>query len=141
MDEHRQTPATAEELAAAFLEAGTGGPALAAHDAHDAHDEHDEHPHGEDGLSRSVRSFEHGGHEVRIETTYRITIDGQPLPGHVEVLPDGTVHYHRFPQYAPHSAVEVVKAVIDTLWDKPEVADELAHDGPREGTHEHENRQ
>lgn len=128
MDEHRQT---AEELAAAFLESGTGGPALPAH--------HD-HPGGEDGLSRSVRSFEHGGHQVRIETTYRITIDGRPLPGHVEVLPDGTVHYHRFPQYAPHSAVEVVKAVIDTLWNKPEVPDELAHDGPPATPHEHESR-
>ncbi len=134
MDEHRQAPATAEELAATFLEGGAGGPALAGH--HEGHD----HPHGEDGLSRSVRTFEHGGHQVRIETTYRITIDGEPLPGHVEVLPDGNVHYHRFPQYAPHSAVEVVKAVIDTLWDKPEVADELADDAPSEGTHEHENR-
>ena len=131
MDEHRQTPASAEELAAAFLEGGTGGPALAGHH---------EHPDGEDGVSRSVRTFEHGGHQVRVETTYRITIDGQPLPGHVEVLPDGTVHYHRFPQYAPHSAVEVVKAVIDTLWDKPEVADELADDEAPGRTHEHENR-
>ena len=128
MDEHRQT---ADELAATFLESGTGGPPLAA-----AH----EHPGGEDGLSRSVRTFEHGGHQVRIETTYRITIDGQPLPGHMEVLPDGTVHYHRFPQYAPHSAVEVVKAVIDTLWDKPEVPDELADDAPPAGPHEHEHR-
>ncbi len=131
MDEHRQPPASAEELAAAFLGSGTETPAQAAQ-----HEHHD----GEDGLSRSVRSFEHGGHQVRIETTYRITIDGQPLPGHLEVLPDGTVHYHRFPQYAPHSAVEVVKAVIDTLWDKPEVADELADDEPPAEPHEHEHR-
>ena len=33
-----------------------------------------------------------------------------------------------------------MKAVIDTLWDKPEVTDELADDGPPAGTHEHENR-
>jgi len=128
MDEHRQT---AEELAAAFLDSGTGGTPLAA-----PH----EHPGGDDGISHSVRSFEHGGHQVRIETTYRITIDERPLPGHVEVLPDGTVHYHRFPQYAPHSAVEVVKAVIDTLWDKPEVPDELGDDGPSAPGHEHEDR-
>src|SRR5512139_1012044 len=81
--------------------------------------------HGEDGTSTSVREVEHRGHHVRIETTYRITIDGQPLPGHVEVLPSGRVHYHRFPQYAPQSAVDVVKTVIDTIWDKPEVPDEL----------------
>jgi hypothetical protein len=124
MDEHRPT---GEQLAEAFLEGDPGGPRLAA-----GH----EHPAEEDGLSSSVRTFEHAGHEVRIETTYRITIDGRPLPGHVEVLPDGSVHYHRFPQYAPPSAVAVVKTVIDTLWDKPEVADELAEVGPAEHGHD-----
>ncbi|MFL6130280.1 MAG: hypothetical protein ACJ73E_14600 [Mycobacteriales bacterium] len=89
------------------------------------------HDHGAgDGTSTSVREFEHRGHRARIETTYRITIDGQPLVGHVEVLPSGQVHYHRFPQYAPPSAVDVVKAVIDTLWEKPPVRDELAEDRP-----------
>jgi hypothetical protein len=81
--------------------------------------------HGADGTSTSVRELSHRGHHVRIETTYHITIDGQPLQGHVEVLPSGRVHYHRFPQYAPQSAVDVVKTVIDTIWDKPEVPDEL----------------
>jgi hypothetical protein len=89
------------------------------------------HDHGPgNGTSTSVREFEHRGHRARIETTYRITIDGEPLVGHVEVLPSGEVHYHRFPQYAPDSAVDVVKAVIDTLWEKPPVRDELADDGP-----------
>jgi len=84
------------------------------------------HDHGSaDGTSTSVREFEYRGHRARIETSYRITIDGEPLRGHVEVLPSGAVHYHRFPQYAPASAVDVVEAVIDTLWDKPPVEDEL----------------
>jgi hypothetical protein len=95
------------------------------------------HEHGTaDGGSTSVREFDHRGHRARIETTYRITIDGQPLLGHVEVLPDGAVHYHPFPQYAPRSAVDVVKAVIDTVWDKPPVPDELADGDPSE--HEHD---
>jgi hypothetical protein len=81
------------------------------------------------GESTSVRELAHGGHQIRIETTYRITIDGRPLHGHVEVLPSGAVHYHRFPQYAPQSALDVVKTIIDTIWDKPEVPDELG-DGP-----------
>jgi hypothetical protein len=105
----------------------------------------DEQPHDhmpEDGTSMSVREFDYRGHRARIETTYRITIDGDPLPGHVEVLPSGQVHYHRFPQYAPNSAVDVVKAIIDTLWDKPPVRDELASDGgpgPAEpGQHGHD---
>jgi hypothetical protein len=90
------------------------------------------HDHGPgNGTSTSVREFEYQRHRARIETTYRITIDGDPLVGHVEVLPSGQVHYHRFPQYAPSSAVDLVKAVIDTLWEKPPVRDELAaNDGP-----------
>jgi hypothetical protein len=114
-----QYEGSAEDLARYFL----SGDGLRDHEVQ-AHD------HGSgDGTSTSVREFEHRGHRARIETTYRITIDGEPLVGHVEVLPSGQVHYHRFPQYAPSSAVDVVKAVIDTLWEKPAVRDELA-DGP-----------
>jgi hypothetical protein len=100
------------------------------------------HDHGAlDGVSSSVREFEYRYHQVRIETTYRITIDGEPLRGHVEVLPSGAVHYHPFPQYATASAVDVVKTVIDTVWEKPPVPDELAatDDGspsPSSGTHD-----
>src|SRR5919205_1717945 len=100
---------SAEDLQAYFL-SGQGLDAVQARPH--------QHPTTEGG-STSVREFAYRGHEARIETTYRITIDGRPLLGHVEVLPDGAVHYHPFPQYAPSSAVEVVKAVIDTLWDKP----------------------
>ncbi len=89
------------------------------------------HHHGpDDGSSTSVRELEYRGHRARIETTYRITIDDRPLRGHVEVLPSGAVHYHRFPQYAPASAVDVVQAVIDTLWDRPRVEDELGAMAP-----------
>jgi hypothetical protein len=100
------------------------------------------HDHGTlDGVSSSVREFDYRSRQVRIETTYRITIDGEPLRGHVEVLPSGAVHYHPFPQYAPASAVDVVKTVIDTVWDKPPVPDELVptDDGspsPSTGTHD-----
>jgi hypothetical protein len=116
-----QYEGSAEDLAQYFLSgAGLRDVEVQAHD------------HGSgDGTSTSVREFEHRGHRARIETTYRITIDGEPLVGHVEVLPSGQVHYHRFPQYAPNSAVDVVKAVIDTLWEKPPVRDELADDGPK----------
>jgi hypothetical protein len=117
---------TPESLAAYFL----SGEGFAGHDAGG-------HAHGDDGTSVSVREFEHDGHEVRIETTYRISIDGRPLPGHVEVLPSGAVHYHRFPQYAPSSAVDIVKTVIDTLWEKPDVPDELG-EPPDDGTGGHE---
>jgi hypothetical protein len=126
MDEQYED--SAEGLARYFLSGeGLRGVEVQAHD-------HE----GVEGTSTSVREFEHRGHQARIETTYRITIDGAPLVGHVEVLPSGQVHYHRFPQYAPNSAVDVVKAVIDTLWEKPPVPDELAESEPAEpGQHHH----
>jgi hypothetical protein len=50
------------------------------------------HQHADaEGASMSVREFEYRGHQASIETTYRITIDGRPLLGHLEVLPDGSV--------------------------------------------------
>src|SRR3954462_9235001 len=97
-------------------------------------------PASPEGASMSVREFAYRGHQARIETTYRITIDGRPLLGHVEVLPDGAVHYHPFPQYAPSSAVEVVKAVIDTVWAGPRVADgrgDEPGDEPEPPAHQH----
>jgi hypothetical protein len=121
--------ASVEALAASFR----AGPGLAG----DAAPDHGHGGHGGD-TSTSVRPFEHRGHRVNIETTYRVTIDGEPLRGHLEVLPSGAVHYHVFPQYAPQSAVDVVKTVIDTVWDKPTVADELAGiDEPAPGEPHH----
>ncbi|WP_018504188.1 hypothetical protein [Parafrankia discariae] len=128
MDE--QGAGSAEDLAAYFL-SGEG-----LRDVGEPPHDHGSGP--GDGTSTSTREFDYQGHQVRIETTYRITIDGRPLAGHVEVLPSGAVHYHRFPQYAPSSAVDVVKTVIDTLWEKPPVRDELADtDGPGQPNHEH----
>jgi hypothetical protein len=127
MDGQDEGSVEAEALAAAFLSGeGLAGGGAAAHDHG-----------GGPGESASVREFEHGGHHVCIETTYRITIDGEPLHGHVEVLPSGAVHYHGFPQYAPRSAVDVVKTVIDTIWDRPAVPDELAGEAPPDHGHDH----
>ena len=123
----------ADEVAERFLAGVEGYDASVAEDGgHAGHGGHGV----EAGTSTSVREIEHKGHDVRIETTYRITIDGRPLQGHVEVLPSGAVHYHRFPQYAPQSALDVVRTVIDTLWDRPEVPDELA-----EGEHDEHDEQ
>ena len=66
----------------------------------------------------SVRTFEHQGRQVSIETRYRIVIDGVEFPDPVEVGLDGTVHYHGLPQYAPLSAVDLVKSIIDRATDE-----------------------
>ncbi|GAA1653091.1 hypothetical protein ACFQY4_21335 [Catellatospora bangladeshensis] len=83
------------------------------------------HAHGTDGVSTSVRSTVHKGHEIRIETTYKITIDGKPLEGGLEVLDNGAVHYHGLPQYALPSAIDMCKRVLDYFGTEPPAVDQL----------------
>ncbi len=107
---------------AASLRAGDWGlpdPSVHGHGGH----------HGEGGPAAggltSVRTAHHKGHEIRIETTYNVTIDGRKLDTGLEVLDNGTVHYHGLPQYAVPSAVELVKRIIDYFGTEPPADDEL----------------
>jgi len=114
---------------------GTGG-GMHDHGTHDhgTHDhgthDHSTHDHGaadgEPGVSTGVRTLHHGGHEVRIETRYRITVDGQPFTGHVEVLDDGRVHYHGLPNYAPASMTALMRFVLEHFGTELPEPDELA---------------
>jgi hypothetical protein len=61
----------------------------------------------------SVREVGYKGRRIRIETTYRITVDGEPVTGHVMVSNDGSVHYHAIPNQQFASAVDMVERVID----------------------------
>lgn len=81
--------------------------------------------HHEPGVTRTVRTATHRGREIKIETTYKVTIDGEPLKGMLEVLGDGRVHYHGLPQYALPSAVDMLRRVIDYFGFTPPVEDEL----------------
>jgi hypothetical protein len=95
-------------------------------EASGGHGEHGGHGgHQEPGVTQTVRIVNHRGREIRIETTYKVTIDGEPLKGMLEVLGDGRVHYHGLPQYALPSAVDMVRRVIDYFGSKPPVKDEL----------------
>jgi hypothetical protein len=94
--------------------------------AHPGHQPH-EHP----GVS--VREVQYRGHVIRVETSYRITVDGRPVTGHVIVGTDGRVHYHSIPNQQFESAVDMVKRIIDlTPPDRPR-ADEGHYDGSHEG--------
>ena len=66
-----------------------------------------------------VREFEYRGHTVRIVTRYDIMIDDQPWEQNLQVLQNGTVHYHGLPQANLSSAVDLIKAVIDTGFEAP----------------------
>lgn len=81
--------------------------------------------HHDPGVTKTVRTVTHRGREIRIETTYKVTIDGEPLKGMLEVLGDGRVHYHGLPQYALPSAVDMLRLVVDHFGFTPPVADEL----------------
>lgn len=86
---------------------------------------HDHSGHHEPGVTQTVRTATYRGHEIKIETTYRITIDGEPLKGMLEVLDDGRVHYHGLPQYALPSAMDMLRRVVDHFGSRTPVADEI----------------
>lgn len=70
------------------------------------HDMH-EHP------TESVREVSYKGHDIRIVTTYEISVDGAPVSGHLLVSNEGRIHYHAIPNQEFDSAVDVVKRIID----------------------------
>lgn len=74
----------------------------------------DMHAHGD---MDSVREADHKGHHIVITTTYKITIDGKPFTAALGVANDGSVHYHGMPNVGFDSAIELMKAVIDTFVD------------------------
>jgi hypothetical protein len=61
----------------------------------------------------AVREFTHGGHIVRILTTYRVEVDGVPVRAHLSVDEDGQVYTHATPFVTYASAIDLMKAVID----------------------------
>lgn len=77
--------------------------------------------HGEH-TATSVRTATHKGREIRIETSYKITVDGEPVGGHVVVGDDGKVHYHSIPNQEFRSAVDMVKRLIDLTPPRPQDA-------------------
>ena len=72
--------------------------------------DHDHHM----GTFTTVRSAVHHGKEVRVETTYKITIDGQLVTSHVGVADDGSVHTHGLPNYTFASALDLGKRLAET---------------------------
>ncbi|MDH3650085.1 MAG: hypothetical protein OEQ53_10395 [Saprospiraceae bacterium] len=73
----------------------------------------------------SVRSSEYMDRDIRVETTYKITIDGKPFGTHVGVLNDGRVYCHALPQYSFPSAIGMIKKIIRTYHDFDMPEDEL----------------
>ena len=94
---------------------------------------YEDHHGGGHGASVTVRTVTHRGHEIRIETTYRITIDGEEFAGPLEVLDHGAVHYHGLPQYAVPSAVALMKRVNAYFGPEPQAEGGLGGDDGHDG--------
>jgi hypothetical protein len=95
----------------------------------------DMHAHG--GMGDEVREADYKGHHIVIQTAYTITVDGRPFEAGLGVTNDGSVHYHGMPNVNFDSAIELMKAVIDTFSD--EFADGGGHGGHEDagGGHDH----
>jgi len=118
-------PERLDRLIQSFASGGYGADGLEVEGGDEGHHGHEhgghDHPEGHGGHGGpSVRSFQHRGHRVEIVTRYEVTIDGEQWDQHIEVLDDGNVVYHGLPQYLVPSAVDMVRAVIDSSYEAPE---------------------
>ncbi|MEX0276793.1 MAG: hypothetical protein AB3N19_04680 [Ruegeria sp.] len=95
--------------------------------------------HGHQKSFTSTRTAVHRGKKIKIKTTYRIEIDGQPLTLHTMVMDDGTVHCHGLPNYSFPSAIDLARSIIDASRLAPVVSDELGSGDHDHGDHDHGN--
>ena len=100
------------------------------------------------GATRSVRETTYKGHEIKVITTYKVTVDGEPFDVGITVDNDGSVHYHGLPTRAFPSVIGLVKQAIDLFPSdfsgqpknppsEPDVHDHAGHDhgDPAHGGH------
>lgn len=106
--------ATVDQAGEAARSKMTPAPSHGGHAGHGGHADH---------TATSVREAVHKGRMIRIETSYKITVDGEPVGGHVLVDDSGKVHYHSIPNQEFRSAVDMVKRLIDL---SPPGPDEVA---------------
>ncbi|MBB1253741.1 hypothetical protein [Streptomyces alkaliterrae] len=92
-----------EELAGAADPAVLGGYLAEVAPADDGHAH---------GPVTTVREDTFEGHRIVLRTTYEITVDDEPLPVHLMVADDGTVHCHALPNFQFHSALASIRALI-----------------------------
>lgn len=81
--------------------------------------------HGHKQSFRTIRRATYRRKAIRVETTYKIMIDNEPLRRHTMVLDDGTVHCHDFPNYSFPSAMDMTRKIVDSIIEFETPADEL----------------
>jgi hypothetical protein len=84
--------------------------------------------------SPAIRTTEYHGHEISIETVYRVQIDGKTVKMPLMVDDAGTVHCHSLPNYQFQSALDMVKAIVDVF---PNALPKSKKPGSTSGHHAH----
>ncbi|MCX5211255.1 hypothetical protein OG689_18500 [Kitasatospora sp. NBC_00240] len=64
------------------------------------------------GHSTSVRTAEFEGHQIKIVTSYEVTVDGRPLAAGLDVDDDGMLSCHGLPAYQFRSALDTVRELV-----------------------------
>lgn len=91
--------------------------------------------HGHRDSFTTVRLATYRDRKIRVETTYKITINEEPVTTHTTVLDDGSVHCHSFPNYSFPSAMDLARKIVDVSGTK-EPRNELGESGrARDGGH------
>lgn len=73
--------------------------------------------HGHAMHHSSTRTTEYNGHQIAVETSYRVEVDGKTVKLPLMVNDSGTVHCHSLPNYQFQSALELVKTMVDLFPD------------------------
>jgi hypothetical protein len=96
--------------------------------------------HTHEGPRRAVREAMYKGHRIRVVTTYEISIDDQPVSGHLLLDNDGSVHYHAIPNQQFPSMIDMVERIIDLAWDldEPQPDSPATDDRHIRGGHHHD---
>lgn len=63
----------------------------------------------------AVRVAIHKGHRIEVKTTYEVRVDGKKVAMPFAPEQDGSVSYHAIPNIAFHSAMDLVRCVIDVF--------------------------
>jgi hypothetical protein len=85
----------------------------------------------------SVRTASYKGHEIVIETTYAITVDGTPFEAPLIVDNGGRVYYHGLPTRDFPSAVDLVENAIDHFPSDFPAGEAPPDEHPHHPHHEH----
>ena len=84
----------------------------------------------------SVRTFDHIGHHVEVETMYRVKVDGKLFKIPLVVDSTGRVSCHSIPNYSTSSAIDMIKVVIEQF--KSEFVKKKSRKGAGRGSHTQE---